>query len=959
MSIDKVTNIKIFPGIGIGRVGNSLEYFIGPEAPGIIPDPGGGTYKDADGKIKRQAARYRVYGYDDDDNVVMEITGSSNIHIEWEVHMANKKAANYAFQGKFGFDPKALRNPGVQANLAIDQRSQLIIDPGPKNILGDGTVRNHTNGKAVPLDGGTIFEGIGEAEVPASLVNPGTPGNTTVTYHSKAVSLGRLETDSSGRLIVVPGEGKGESLTDPPLHIVKGAAQINGEPGANPNPTSNGNSYFNNPGWYDDTGGGSINAVVKVNGGATFTTNNDPNRRGWIGVAPPKYGPSLYNVVSLLDLQLNIFPESDPNSGDLYYAVTGTDNRNYLASSANGSSGYSFRDVSGLTVAGARPAILSFKGSLYYAVIGSDGNKNFIGKYSDDHSSVTDYKVIGTIASNVGPSLTVYNGQLYYAVTGKDNNVYIASSSDGETFSAFAKIGNQATSQSPSITAYNGDLYLAVTGTENRLYLGVASNNYQMEHIGGSGISKLAPSITAFDGQLYYALTGTDNNAYIASWNNNGPDKSFNFSFKFITGSPNTKLPPAIEAFNGKLYYAVTGSDQKTYLASVKAGNSDFTFKYVGKTSLSEAGPSLACREVISFYRDIYPTLKTVIDYAWVNKPAFTGHGPGTNGDFLREPYLSFLANPGPDPGQALVSRTFVYKFIRPAETITGAPPPPHALPIDPDTGKTIQYDGGVQRGSLMPHLFGEGGSPAENIFNKTNYPNQWLSLTRHQLAKFQKWVNGDFETGTKTVPVPLDSIPLADQPAAIDFAALQPTVGGGFHPGIELTYNMKFPEYFAGPFRFTSQIFYNGSPLAQITPGSVAAYMSIPWHGDFWSCNISWWAAQRPDIVVQSKPPASSDDPPILLPIDWFRSSALYIPEDASNVDAYLTLPNDFGPPGSQGTTGYDIMAQYWCKFGFVIPADETVDGEGGFKEVERDKKELDAAPGTPVPKCDTETTS
>lgn len=931
MSIDKVKSIKVFPGIGMARVGNSSQYFIGPEAPGIIPDPGDGKYKDADGKIKPQAARYRVYGYDEDGNVVMEITADSNISIEWEVHMTNKKAANYAFQGKFGFNPKQLRNPGVQAKLHPDQRNKLIIDPGPKTISGISLGLH--NGTEVGLDGGTIFDGIGQAEVPTSLLQPGKPGKTMVTYHPKAVSLGRLETDDKGRLIIVPGEGKGESQTTPPITIVKGAAKIEGQNGPNMDPTSNGNSYFNNPGWYDDTGGGSVNAKVTVNGGATFSTNDDPDKRGWIGVAPPNYGPSLYNVVSLLDLQINIFPQIDPNAGTLYYAVTGINvNEDFLASSKTGS-GFVFKNVTGATVKGARPALAAFNGDLYYAVIGSGSDNNYIGVLSEDGTSVS-YTIIGSTPSNVGPALAVYNNQLYYAITGKDGNVYIASSSDGKTFSTFEKVGNQASNVSPALAAYNGDLYLAVTGKDNLLYLGTKAKKYQLEAIGGPARTALAPSIAAFDGQLYYAVTGLAQKCYLAAWNNNDVNKDFDFTFQQVGDTARTALPPAITAFNGKLYYAVTGLAQKTYLASAGPGSFDFSFQRSGRVSLSNAGPALATRETVSFYRDIYPILRTVVDYAWVNQPAFNGHGPGSNGDFLRQPFLDMLANPDDKGYQA---RTFVFRFIRPAETLTDAPPPPAKLP-----NKT--YDGGVQRGSLMPHLFGEGGSPTENNFNKTNFPNQWLSLTRHQLAKFQKWVNGDFETGQIVNPVPLDQIPLEDQPMAISFAALQPTVGGGFHPGIELTYNMKFREYFAAPFRFAKEIVYNGEVLAQITPGSVAAYMSIPWHGDFWSCNISWWAAMRPDIVVQVKQPVS--DPPILIPIDWFRGPAVGIPPNADNTPSYLSLPNQYG------TTGYEDMARYWCKFGFVVPSGESDLGEEGFKEVERDPCLDDTS--NPCGKCD-----
>src|SRR5215510_1482 len=72
----KVHRCKIHPGIGIARVGNSLgEYFIGPEAPCDPHDvtAPNGSFKDADGRIKRQAARFRIDAYDRKGNNLGEL----------------------------------------------------------------------------------------------------------------------------------------------------------------------------------------------------------------------------------------------------------------------------------------------------------------------------------------------------------------------------------------------------------------------------------------------------------------------------------------------------------------------------------------------------------------------------------------------------------------------------------------------------------------------------------------------------------------------------------------------------------------------------------------------------------------------------------------------------------------------------------------------------------------------
>src|SRR5262245_35188876 len=93
----------IHPGIGVARVGDSAdEYFIGPElVDGSSREPG--YYRDGAGALKRQAARFRLYGFNAAGQIVRELT-ADNADIGWTVHLANKKAQWYQF-------PKALDVP--------------------------------------------------------------------------------------------------------------------------------------------------------------------------------------------------------------------------------------------------------------------------------------------------------------------------------------------------------------------------------------------------------------------------------------------------------------------------------------------------------------------------------------------------------------------------------------------------------------------------------------------------------------------------------------------------------------------------------------------------------------------------------------------------------------------------------------------------------------------------------
>src|ERR1700759_4419564 len=93
---DQIVKAAIYPAIGVARVGNSKEeFFIGPEI--IAPDKKSGDfYKDKKGAIKRQAARFRIYGLNAAGQVVKELD-AGNSKITWRAHVANRKSAWYEF----------------------------------------------------------------------------------------------------------------------------------------------------------------------------------------------------------------------------------------------------------------------------------------------------------------------------------------------------------------------------------------------------------------------------------------------------------------------------------------------------------------------------------------------------------------------------------------------------------------------------------------------------------------------------------------------------------------------------------------------------------------------------------------------------------------------------------------------------------------------------------------------
>src|ERR1700681_1694028 len=96
----KITSYKIHPGLGIARIGNRpSEFYVGPLSPGEVPSPEGG-FKDKLGRIKRQAAEFRVFGYNKDGVAVKEIT-ADDADIIWNVHLVNRKAEYNQFAGRW------------------------------------------------------------------------------------------------------------------------------------------------------------------------------------------------------------------------------------------------------------------------------------------------------------------------------------------------------------------------------------------------------------------------------------------------------------------------------------------------------------------------------------------------------------------------------------------------------------------------------------------------------------------------------------------------------------------------------------------------------------------------------------------------------------------------------------------------------------------------------------------
>lgn len=303
--------LEIHPSIGVARAGNSpAEFYLAPETIGGLPlacDAAGNltlerglpsaveAFKDPAGRIKRQAARFRVMIADGEQaGAAMRdaVLGTDITHVEWRVHLANKKAAWYQFSelqgdlmlGKangYGAQHVPLRNPDVQGAA----RQKLIVDPGPRTVAGPNARADFT-----------------PDTIPAGYEHGSFPGRPT--QGDPVDTLGALLTDREGRLIVLGGHG-----------VAGGDTTISDFSGADT--------------WHDDISDGPVTCRV------TLTDGSRHELRAWVLVGSPKFAPEIVNIVTLDDILFDVGVRYRSLAPTMYdaatYATTGGWNPAYRA----------------------------------------------------------------------------------------------------------------------------------------------------------------------------------------------------------------------------------------------------------------------------------------------------------------------------------------------------------------------------------------------------------------------------------------------------------------------------------------------------------------------------------------------------------------------------------------------------------------------------------------------------
>ena len=162
------------------------------------------------------------------------------------------------------------------------------------------------------------------------------------------------------------------------------------------------------------------------------------------------------------------------------------------------------------------------------------------------------------------------------------------------------------------------------------------------------------------------------------------------------------------------------------------------------------------------------------------------------------------------------------------------------------------------------------------------NSPQQNASISPTQRRVLQLWAEGIFDddwNDAPDVPRSIDQVPLAEQPAMLDRAALEYCLADAYHPGCEVTWPIRHLSMFSKPFRIRQRLagqpesdfgatltpekaLAPDGPLHDQGPGDLTRWMGLPWQADTAFCRSGYddqydpyvptfWPARVPNQVL------------------------------------------------------------------------------------------------------------
>ncbi len=336
---------RVHPTINFARFGTSEDYILAPETSAGLPQDGTDTtgglpirkgsetkpvtskdLRDEEGNLKKQAARYRIYAYDQanthsyPEGAGTEVVvgtklpdGRKVVDLIWSSHLANKKAAAYNVVNNKGIlaykdAVPQLRNPETHGDIDSAYRlNRLMIDAGPRAISAssnEGAKFDRCTRASCVRKGGKIKK---LPEYPIRF--PSDTNSRLFEPNGPLDSLGEMLTDEKGRLLVLASSGNAVGQYDEygvPI-------QMTGD--------------LNNVGWFDSAADGPISVTLKFDDGSTEDAFG-----AWVVCGDPAYAPQIRNVVSVWDDVYDMFVRELGLQPELYGSKKGQKKTAYKAS---------------------------------------------------------------------------------------------------------------------------------------------------------------------------------------------------------------------------------------------------------------------------------------------------------------------------------------------------------------------------------------------------------------------------------------------------------------------------------------------------------------------------------------------------------------------------------------------------------------------------------------------------
>ncbi len=259
--------------------------------------------------------------------------------------------------------------------------------------------------------------------------------------------------------------------------------------------------------------------------------------------------------------------------------------------------------------------------------------------------------------------------------------------------------------------------------------------------------------------------------------------------------------------------------------------------------------------EQVSFMEHVYPILSRLSELQWVNHGFAAKFGWGGREHLLDPEYLKRLASPLEEHKEL---RQQIWNAFRDWDRDGESPTP-------------------------WPWIYGDSMSVPPIS------PRQHLMLSPTQMRLLELWKEGDFESDLDLDAEParaIEDVPVGEQPATLDRAALAFCLADAFHPGCEVTWPIRHTSMYMSPFRLRHRAIGDpepsfgkiltpdaalsvDGPLYGQSPGSLTRWMAVPWQTDTASCRSGYtmgydlrydpyiptfWAARVPNDVLTRK---------------------------------------------------------------------------------------------------------